>query len=104
MNCDNCGKDMANDGGIHVCDTAYCNTADSPVTSAGLNCCIAGKSHEVAPKRSKAKRCWLCGNKLQSGRGVRREIDGHERDLHKFCSEQEEKEKGRSDKVYGMEF
>ncbi len=72
--------------------------------SGALDCSIAEYLDEAPPKRSKAKRCWICGNRLQSGRGVRRVIDGHERDLHKFCSEQDKKKEDRSDKVYGMEY
>lgn len=61
MNCDNCGKDMANDGGIHVCDTAYCNTADSPVTSAALDCCIATTHRKDNPMDTYEIECTECG-------------------------------------------
>lgn len=55
-------------------------------------------------KKSKAKRCWICGNKLVPGRGIRRVIDGHERDLHKLCSELDEKNENRSNKAFGLEY
>ncbi len=54
--------------------------------------------------KTKAKRCWLCGKKLQGGHGVRRLVDGHERDLHKTCSESEKNESSKSDNAFGMEF
>jgi hypothetical protein len=61
-------------------------------------------SEEEQPKRSKAKRCWICGHKLRSGRNNPRTIDGHKRDLHKFCAKQYEKSEAREDNAFGMEY
>ena len=79
-------------------------SAQKGSNSGALDCCISDCSDEAPLKRSKAKRCWVCGNKLQSGRGIQRVIDGHERNLHKFCSEQDKKKEDCSDNVYGMEY
>lgn len=66
--------------------------------------CIADMPEAEGLKRSKAKRCWICGNKLRSGRNYPRTIDGYERDLHKFCAEQHDKTEARSDNAFGLEY
>lgn len=66
--------------------------------------CIADMPEAELLKRSKAKRCWICGNKLRSGRNYPQTIDGHKRDLHKFCGERHKKTEARSDNAFGLEY
>jgi hypothetical protein len=54
--------------------------------------------------KSKAKRCWICGNKLYGGKNYPMVIDGHTRDLHKECAERYKREKDISDNAYGMKY
>jgi hypothetical protein len=77
---------------------------DAGSNSAALDCCIANPSEEGRLKRSKAKRCWICGNKLRGGKNYPRTIDGHKRDMHKFCAEEHDKAEARSDNAFGMEY
>jgi hypothetical protein len=94
------------------CKEIVCDFTDKCVSrfdashqpSGSLSGCIADKYKESGFNRSKAKRCWICGNKLRGGKSYPRTIDGHKRDLHKFCAEDHDKAEARSDNAFGMNY
>ena len=57
----------------------------------------------TTPKKTKHKRCFLCGNRLNGGKGVLRFINGVELEVHRMCADRNDAEIAREDNAFGME-
>jgi len=57
----------------------------------------------VQPKRTRHKRCFLCGLRLNGGRGVMRTINDIEHEIHRMCADRNDAELAKEDNAFGME-
>ena len=54
-------------------------------------------------KKTKHKRCFLCGLRLNGGKGVMRTINGVEHEIHRACADRNDAEIDRDNNAFGME-
>ena len=55
-------------------------------------------------KKTKHKRCFVCGSRLNGGKGVLRFINGLEHEIHRMCADRHDAEITREDTAFGMEY